>query len=160
MDYSPSGSSVHGISQARILEWVAISSRGSSRPRDQTQVTTSPAFQADYLPLSHRGSPRVSNTKLVVVVLFFLFMALPLMVSIFLWLTGHTSTSHLNTFTQNEQSGPLAVPMCACLRAQSLSHVQLFATPWTAARQAPLSMGILQARMLEWVAVPFSRGPS
>ena len=32
MDYSPPGSSVHGISQARILEWVAISfSRGSSR---------------------------------------------------------------------------------------------------------------------------------
>ena len=37
MDYSPSGSSVHGISQARILEWVAIPfSRGSSQPRDQT----------------------------------------------------------------------------------------------------------------------------
>ena len=33
----PPGSSVHGISQARILEWVAISfSRGSSRPRDRT----------------------------------------------------------------------------------------------------------------------------
>ena len=35
MDYSQLGSSVHGILQARILEWVAISfSRGSSRPRD------------------------------------------------------------------------------------------------------------------------------
>ena len=34
------GSSVHGILQARILEWVAISfSRGSSQPRDQTQVS-------------------------------------------------------------------------------------------------------------------------
>ena len=40
MDYSPPGSSVHGILQARILEWVAISfSRGSSWPRDQTQVS-------------------------------------------------------------------------------------------------------------------------
>ena len=39
MDYSPPGSSVHGIFQARILEWVAISfSRGSSQPRDRTQV--------------------------------------------------------------------------------------------------------------------------
>ena len=39
-DCSPPGSSVHGILQARILEWVAISfSRGSSRPRDQTQVS-------------------------------------------------------------------------------------------------------------------------
>ena len=36
---SPPVSSAHGILQARILEWVAISSsRGSSQPRDQTQV--------------------------------------------------------------------------------------------------------------------------
>jgi len=35
LDYSPPGSSVHGILQARILEWVAIPfSRGSSQPRD------------------------------------------------------------------------------------------------------------------------------
>ena len=40
MDCSPPGSSVHGILQARILEWVAmLSSRGSSPPRDQTQVS-------------------------------------------------------------------------------------------------------------------------
>ena len=40
MDCSPPGSSVHGILQARILEWVAISfSRGSSWPRDQTWVS-------------------------------------------------------------------------------------------------------------------------
>ena len=40
MDCSPSVSSVHGISQARILEWVAISfSRGSSQPRGQTHVS-------------------------------------------------------------------------------------------------------------------------
>ena len=40
MDCSPPGSSVHGIFQARVLEWVAISfSRKSSRPRDWTQVS-------------------------------------------------------------------------------------------------------------------------
>ena len=39
MDCSLLGSSVHGILQARILEWVVISfSRGSSQPRDQTRV--------------------------------------------------------------------------------------------------------------------------
>ena len=39
-DCSPSGSSVHGILQTRILEWAVISfSRRSSRPRDQTQVS-------------------------------------------------------------------------------------------------------------------------
>ena len=40
MDCSPPSSSIHGILQARILEWVAISfSGGSSRPRDRTQVS-------------------------------------------------------------------------------------------------------------------------
>ena len=39
MDCSPLGSYVHGILQARILRWVAISSsRGSSQPKDQTHV--------------------------------------------------------------------------------------------------------------------------
>ena len=45
MDCSPPGSSVHGVLQARLLEWVAISfSRGSSQPRDQTG---SPTLQAE-----------------------------------------------------------------------------------------------------------------
>ena len=40
MDYSPSGSSVHAIFQARILEWIAISSsRGSSPSRDWTPIS-------------------------------------------------------------------------------------------------------------------------
>ena len=40
MDCSPPGSSIHRISQVRLLEWVAVSfSRGSSRPRGQTQVS-------------------------------------------------------------------------------------------------------------------------
>ena len=40
MDYSQPGSSVHDILQVRILEWVAIPfSRGSSLPKDQTQVS-------------------------------------------------------------------------------------------------------------------------
>ena len=58
MECSPAGSSVYGISQARILEWVAISfSRGSCWPRDGTQVSWQlPALQVDSLPLSHQGS--------------------------------------------------------------------------------------------------------
>ena len=40
MNYSQPGSSVHGLLQARILEWVAmLSSRGSSRPREGTHVS-------------------------------------------------------------------------------------------------------------------------
>ena len=43
MDCSLSGSSLHGILQARVLEWVAISfSRGSSEPRDWTRVSRIP----------------------------------------------------------------------------------------------------------------------
>ena len=39
-DYSPPGPSVHGISLARIMEWIAISfSRGFSQPRDQTHIS-------------------------------------------------------------------------------------------------------------------------
>ena len=40
VDCCPSGSSIRGILQVRILQWVAISfSRGSSQPRDQTQIS-------------------------------------------------------------------------------------------------------------------------
>ena len=49
------GSSVHWISQARILEWVAIPSSGDLP--DSGMEPVSPAWQADSLPLSHQGSP-------------------------------------------------------------------------------------------------------
>ena len=55
MDCSPPGSSVHGILQARILEWVAMpSSRGSSQPGIEPG---SPALQADSLPAEPAGEP-------------------------------------------------------------------------------------------------------
>ena len=58
LDCSPLDSSVHGMFQARIQEFVAISSsRGSSQPRDETASPVFPALQADSLPLSHQGSP-------------------------------------------------------------------------------------------------------
>ena len=59
MDCSPPGSSVHGVLQARILEWVSIScSRGSSRPRDWTWVScVSCITQVDSLPLVPPGKP-------------------------------------------------------------------------------------------------------
>ena len=45
MDYSLLGFSVHGILQARILEWVAMPfSRGSSQPRDRTHVSFLPVL--------------------------------------------------------------------------------------------------------------------
>ena len=60
MDCGLPGFSVHGILQARILEWVAISSsRGSSRARDGTRVSC--LGKEDSLPRrSHLGSPHSS----------------------------------------------------------------------------------------------------
>ena len=53
MDCIPPGSSIQGTSQARILEWVAISfSRGSSQPGIKPRH---PAFQADSLPFEPPG---------------------------------------------------------------------------------------------------------
>ena len=58
----------------------------------------------------------------------------------------------------------MRVCVCVCARARmstrALSCVCLFATAWTVVRQALLSMGIFQARILEWVAVPSFRGSS
>ena len=63
MDCSLPGSSVHGIFQARILEWVAISSsRGSSQPRDQTCVSCVSCIEN---PLSHRGSVSTGSLKYI-----------------------------------------------------------------------------------------------
>ena len=80
MDCTLPGSSVHGIFQARVLKWAAISfSRGTSRPRDQTQVScivgrrftvwatreaqpetksTSSTLQVDSLPFEPPGKPK------------------------------------------------------------------------------------------------------
>ena len=59
MDCSPPGSSVQGILQARILEWVAVpSSKGSSWSRDRTHVSLYlPHWQAGSLPLGPPGKP-------------------------------------------------------------------------------------------------------
>ena len=60
------GFSVHGILQARILEWVAMPfSRECSRPGDRTAFSHSPALQVDSLPLGHQGWRRQCQPTLV-----------------------------------------------------------------------------------------------
>ena len=57
-DCSPPGTSVHGIFQARILEWVAISySRGTSQPRDWTCVS---CVAGSFFTTEPPGKPRTS----------------------------------------------------------------------------------------------------
>jgi len=57
MDCRAPGSSVHGIFQQRVLEWVDISSsRGSSQPKDQTHISY--IGRQILYHLSHLGSPQ------------------------------------------------------------------------------------------------------
>ena len=57
MDCSQPGSSVHGILQARILEWVAMPSpRGSSPPKDKTHISCGSSIGRGIL--SYQGSPK------------------------------------------------------------------------------------------------------
>ena len=96
------GSSVHGIFQARILEWVAISSsRGSSQPRDQTHVSFISCIAGGFFTAEPSGKP-------------------------------------LNC-------------------GESESHSVVSDSLWLMNYKL---RGILQARILEWVAFPFSRGSS
>ena len=63
MDCSLPGSSVHGILQARILEWVAMpTSRGSSQPRDRTHISCLLQWQVGSLPIAPPGKPQNVST--------------------------------------------------------------------------------------------------
>ena len=63
MDYNPPGSSIHGILQARMLEWAALlSSKGSSGPRDRTRISTSPALAGRFLTTNATWEAHVSGT--------------------------------------------------------------------------------------------------
>ena len=58
MDYNPPGSSLHELSQARVLEWVAISfSKGSSNPWIVLASLVPSALAGGFLPLVLLGKP-------------------------------------------------------------------------------------------------------
>ena len=73
------------------------------------------------------------------------------------WLDSITDSMEV-TLSKLQESGQKSLACCSPCCAQSLSRVRLFLTPWTIAHQALLSMGILQARILEWVAMPSLQG--
>ena len=142
MDCSPLGSSVHGILQARMLEWVAISSfRGSSRPRD-------PALKADSLPTKPPGKPREVYSFLAVLFSFtfgpeltvyderFVFPILYLFITRYFKLR-----SRLHTVKGKLFSPTLCDPM-DCSPPHSSVHE------------------ILKVRILDWLAIFFSKRSS
>ena len=62
MDWSPPGSSVQGLLQARILEWIACPPPGDlPHPVIEPMSPVAPALQVASLPLSHGGSPFLSH---------------------------------------------------------------------------------------------------
>ena len=118
MDYSLPDSSVHGISQARILEWVAISfSRGSSWSREKSPSLVSCIGRW----ILYHWATREACSK-----------------------TKHKKPEMwvVPQFLEISHSSPQIVGIIFPLIVQYLSCVWLFVTPWTAAHQASLSFTI------------------
>ena len=133
IDCSLPGSPVHGIFQARILEWIAISfSRESSRPRHRTQVSHI-VDRRFTIWATREGIKKKKNRTCSLI-------------------TALSSVATIWIFSQTFITEPRDY---VCV----LSHIWLFVTPWTVAHQAPLP-GIFQARILEQVAISRSRGSS
>jgi len=135
MDYSPPGSSVHGIIQARILEWVATSfSRGSSPPGIKPG---SPAVQADSLPTASPGKPskKIAATA----------KSLQSCPTLCDPIDGSPPGSPVPGILQARILEWVAIPFSNAwkwkVKVKLLSCAWLLATPWTAAHQAPPSMG-------------------
>ena len=134
MDCRLPGSSVHGILQTRILEWVAIPfSRGSSQFRDWTWVMHCRQIFYHLLLLLSRFS-RVwpcANPQTA----------------------AHQAPLSLGFSRQKHWSGlPFPSPMHACMLSR-FSCVQPCGTPCPAAHQAPLSTGL--SRQEYWSGLPF-----
>ena len=145
MDCSPPGSSVKGIFQARVLEWVVISlSRRSSWPRDQTHRSCIGRWII--YSLSHQGSLSIlyrwqnRNFKKF---------------SNFLKVAQKGNTgSRPRSFSFFISFQPHAIILC-CVYACVLSHfsyVRCFLKLWTLPCQAPLSMGF--SRQEYWSGLP------
>ena len=150
MDWSPPDSSVHGIFQARILEWVAISypkdtstrmaviKKSCLRLRMGEGVDCRQArrfFEGDGNALKlHRGdSCTIKQFTLKIIEPVF------------------TMEGFYKVGPQNSSRKKQLWHYSVC--AQSLSRVWLFVTPWTVARLAPLSMGF--SRQECWSGLPF-----
>ena len=119
MDCSPPGSFVHGISQARILEWVSISFSGDlPDPGIEPLSSVSPALAGRFLATLSPGNIQYFSFCIWLI-------SLSIMCS-----TGSSMLSQIIEF-----------PSFLWLSSvESLSYVPLFATPWTTACQASLSI--------------------
>ena len=145
MDCLP-GSSVHGISQAVILEWIAISfSRGSSRARDWACIScTAGRFFTTEPP---------GKTLVVAAAAAKSLQSCPTLCDP---IDGSPRGSPVPEILQARTLEWVAIAFTNAgkwkVKAKSLSLVRLLATPWAAAHQAPPSMGF--SRQEYWSGVP------
>ena len=100
MDSSPPGFSVHGILQARILEWIITIpfSRGSSQPRDQTQISCIGRWILYHL--SHQGITYIYIYKIVGIYIY-----------IYIYIYTHTHNTHTHTHNSGKR---IRRYMCIC----------------------------------------------
>ena len=137
MDCSLSGSSVHGIFQARVLEWIAISfSRGSSRPRNHTLVS-----RIAGRCFTVWATRDVSFREFQVVCNFIIYLSL--------W--GSSRLPQAWWFTGRIHWTQKLLYSC-CVLLSCFSHVQSFATLWTVAHWTPLSIGFSKKEY--WSGLP------
>ena len=114
-DWDPQGSSFHGILQARILEWFAISSsRASSWPKDQTHICQHlPALQADSLPSEPPGKPGDVQSQMQIREMRGILLNTP---------RSHSScfhTLHLSWSVEWSQSTEKCKLLCRCLKREN-----------------------------------------
>ena len=150
MDWSPPGSSVHSISQARILEWVAILfSRGSSLPRGQTQVSCIEGRFFTIWATSALSPFRLTGfqTTNLCHEFFTLFIPVPTECTLD---PNRVPVGIIPIFPRGGGKG------CHLLHTERFfSHKVVFDSviPWTVAHQAPLSMEF--SRQEYWSGLPF-----
>ena len=145
----PPGSSVRGILQAIILLWVAMPSpRGSSRPRDWTWVSCT---TGDSLLLNHGGSPIYMYAAAAAAA-----KSLQSCPTLCDPIDGSPPGAAVPGILQARTLEWVAISFSNAwkwkVKVKSLSCIQLLATPWTTAYQAPLSMGL--SRQEYWSGLP------
>ena len=148
MDCNPPGSSVLGILQARILEWVAMPSfRGSSQSRDRTHGSCISYTAGRFFT----AKPPEKPLTFMLLLLLSCFGCVQLCVTP--QTAAHQDPLSLAFSRQDYWSRfPFPSPMHACM-LRCFSRVQLCVTPWTAAHQAPLSTRF--SRQEYWSGLPF-----
>ena len=149
MDFRPTDSSVHGILQSRILEWVVFSYfRGPSQPWDQTCNSSSPGLAGGFFTTALPGKPHIYTAAAAKSLQWRPTLCDPI--------DGSPPGSPIPGILQARTLEWVAISFSNAwkwkVKVKSLSHVCFLAIPWTAAYQTPLSMGF--SRQEYWSGVP------